>query len=209
VQRALAQSAGLDAKLVAQRMMGWTDGRATPNAARYMALRAPADARGAGGAGQPYPFFLAHALQRPLAEFDAPGAGAGLAGGVEVRRHPRADRQARRRGVDLVARRGTGDRALPGGGRRGAGLPDGSVLDGEMLAWRPGADTPATFNLLQQRIARKTLSKKLLADAPVVFVAYDLLEDGGVDLREQPQHQRRSALEALLPRAMRCACRPP
>jgi DNA ligase-1 len=51
---------------------------------------------------------------------------------------------------------------------------------------------------MQQRIGRKTLTKKVLADAPVVFVAYDLLEAGGVDQRERPQQQRRAQLETLL-----------
>ncbi|HVQ04239.1 MAG TPA: ATP-dependent DNA ligase, partial [Burkholderiaceae bacterium] len=62
VQRALAQAAGLDAKLVAQRMMGYTDARTLPTPARYAALLAPADATRALEGGQPYPFFLAHQL---------------------------------------------------------------------------------------------------------------------------------------------------
>ena len=62
VQRALAEHAGLDPKLLAQRLVGWTDARATPSAARWAELVAPAGAVQAGS-GQPYPFFLAHALQ--------------------------------------------------------------------------------------------------------------------------------------------------
>jgi DNA ligase-1 len=69
------------------------------------------------------------------------------------------------------------------------------VLDGEILVWPDGAAVPAPFNRLQQRIGRKTLSKKLLADAPAVFVAYDLLEDGGADCRAAPLHERRARLE--------------
>jgi DNA ligase-1 len=79
-----------------------------------------------------------------------------------------------------------------------ASLPDGTVLDGEILAWRAGEAAPAPFQLLQQRIARKTLTRKVLADAPVRFVAYDLLEVDGVDWRDQPQHARRERLEQLL-----------
>lgn len=74
-------------------------------------------------------------------------------------------------------------------------LPNGTVLDGEIMVWQDG---PAPFALLQQRIGRKTLTKKVLADAPVTFMAYDLLEDGGVDLRTQPQHERRAKLQAVL-----------
>ena len=75
-------------------------------------------------------------------------------------------------------------------------LPDGTVIDGELLAWRD--DAPAPFALLQQRLNRKTLSKKLLADAPVHAIAYDLLEWGGQDQRAQPQHARRALLEQAL-----------
>jgi len=75
-------------------------------------------------------------------------------------------------------------------------LPDGSVLDGEILVWKDGR--PAPFALLQQRIGRKTLTKKVLAEAPVAFIAYDLLELGGADLRERPQAERRERLEELL-----------
>ena len=81
---------------------------------------------------------------------------------------------------------------------RAKALPDGTVLDGELLVWREGDASPAPFSLLQQRIGRKMLTRKLLADAPVVFVAYDLLEQGGVDQRDRPQHERRAALAALL-----------
>ena len=75
-----------------------------------------------------------------------------------------------------------------------APLPDGTVLDGEIVVWKD--ERPAPFNLLQQRIARKNLTKKALADAPAGFIAYDMLEADGVDIRNQPQHQRRAALEA-------------
>jgi DNA ligase-1 len=72
------------------------------------------------------------------------------------------------------------------------------VVDGEILVWLPGSDRPAPFNLLQQRIGRKNLTKKILADAPVTFMAYDLLEQDGVDRRETAQHLRRLALQALV-----------
>ena len=70
VQRALAEGAGIDAKLVARRMMGYTDGTATPSAERYRDLTANADV-GPKDLGQPYPFFLAHQLDIPLADFEA------------------------------------------------------------------------------------------------------------------------------------------
>ena len=194
VQRALAQHAGLDAKRLAQRLMGWTEARATPTAARYLALLSPDD-DAAGDAGQPYPFFLAHALQDgvetlgDLPQWQVEWKYDGIRAQV-VRR--RGQVWIWSRGEELVTERFPEVVALA------RTLPDGTVLDGEILAWRPGEPQPAPFVLLQQRIGRKTLGRKILADAPVGFVAYDLLEDGGVDQRERPQHQRRARLEALL-----------
>ncbi|MDP4992307.1 MAG: ATP-dependent DNA ligase, partial [Marivita lacus] len=57
---------------------------------------------------------------------------------------------------------------------------------------------PHPFNTLQARIGRKTVPKKLLQDAPVILLAYDLLEENGQDLRDQPFEQRRARMEALL-----------
>ncbi len=79
-----------------------------------------------------------------------------------------------------------------------AGLPDGSVLDGELLVWREGEVAPGDFQRLQQRIGRKAPGRKLLADTPVVFVAYDLLRERGADLRALALAERRARLEVLL-----------
>lgn len=73
-------------------------------------------------------------------------------------------------------------------------LPDGTVLDGELLAWRDGAPLP--FAVLHTRIQRKRPGPKVLAEAPVRFLAFDLLEDEGVDRRDAPLRQRRARLEA-------------
>jgi len=194
VQRALAAHAGLDPKQIAQRMMGYTEARATPDAARFLALLAPHDTP-AQQSGQPYPFFLAHALP----------AGPGQLGpcsdwlvewkydGIRAQVVKRAGQVwIWSRGEELVTDR------FPEIVASAQPLPDGCVLDGEVLVWHEGQARPASFNLLQQRIARKTLGKKLLAEAPVVFVAYDLLEHAGCDLRGQPQQQRRTALEQVL-----------
>ena len=200
VQRALAAHGGLDSKRVAQRMMGYTDGKIVPSAAAFEALVAPVvegidDAR---NSGQPYPFFLAHPLDAPLEA-------------LETRLGPVQDWQVEwkydgirgqivkragqvwlwSRGEELVTERFPEIVALA------QPLPDGTVLDGEILVWVEG-DRPASFALLQQRIGRKTLGKKVLADAPVTFMAYDLLEVGGADVRAKPQHQRRGRLEQLL-----------
>lgn len=196
VQRALASHAGLDAKLVAQRMMGFTDALARPDAASFAALIASAG-EGRAAPGQPYPFFLAHALDIAPAEFEAKlGAPSdwlaewkydGIRAQI-VRREGQCWIWSR--GEELVTER------FPEVVAAAQGLPDGTVLDGELVAWKDGALAP--FQLLQQRIARKTLTKKILADAPVAFIAYDLLEAGGEDVRARPQHQRRAMLEAAI-----------
>ena len=72
-------------------------------------------------------------------------------------------------------------------------LPDGTVLDGEILPYADGRPLP--FGQLQRRIGRKTVGKKLLAEVPVVLMCYDLLEHEGSDVRELPLRQRRELLE--------------
>ena len=74
-------------------------------------------------------------------------------------------------------------------------LPDGTVLDGELLVWQALADHPSSFNALQSRIGRKSVPKKLLSDAPVVLNTYDLLEWQGADIRQHPFSERRHLLE--------------
>ncbi len=190
VQRALAEHAGLDAKLLAQRLVGWTDARATPSAERYTALLAPA-AGSSAPTGQPYPFFLAHALQAPPQTLGPPSDWL-----VEWKYDGIRAQVLKRggqpwiwsRGEELVTER------FPEVAAQAAAWPEGTVVDGELLAWLRGSEHPAPFQLLQQRIARKTLPKKLLASAPVVLLAYDLLEEGGADLRGLPQARRRERL---------------
>ncbi len=75
-------------------------------------------------------------------------------------------------------------------------LPDGIAVDGEILAYRDGL--PISFQYLQTRITRKTVSKKQLVEAPTVFMAYDLLEYKGEDIRHLPQSERRALLERIV-----------
>jgi len=195
VTRALAAVAAVDSKLIAQRLMGWTDGSVRPTAAGFLQLiAAPSDDEHKLRGGQPYPFFLAHQLQgEPQAlgelgqwqvEWKYDGIRAQL-----VRRG--GQNYLWSRGEDLITERFPELAALT--------LPEGTVIDGEVLIWTE-FDTPASFADLQKRIGRKTLSSKLLAELPAVLVAYDLLEEEGVDLRTLPQHERRTLLEALVAR---------
>ena len=199
VQRALAAHSGIDAKRIAQRMMGYMDAKQTPSAEKYEALLTPTAAGSADvlDAGQPYPFFLAHQLDTLLEGLDARLGPVGdwqvewKYDGIRGQVIKRAGQVwIWSRGEELVTDRFPEIVALA------QALPDGTVLDGEILVWGEGA--PAPFALLQQRIGRKTLGKKILADAPVTFMAYDLLELAGQDLRNQPQQLRRQKLEHLL-----------
>ena len=208
VQRALAAHSGVDAKRIAQRMMGYMDAKAMPSADKYQALieNAPGALADIYDAGQPYPFFLAHQLDvaddglnaklGPVAAWQVEWKYDGIRGQIikragQVWIWSRGEELMTERFPEIVAL------AQP--------LPDGTVLDGEILVWSSAADAlqspggrPASFALLQQRVGRKTLGKKILADAPVTFIAYDLLELAGQDLRAAPQQQRRQALELLL-----------
>jgi DNA ligase 1 len=75
-------------------------------------------------------------------------------------------------------------------------LPNGTVLDGEILASHGANVLP--FAQLQKRIGRKSVSKKLLKEVPVIFHAFDLLEHAGQDIRSMPFVERRKRLEDLL-----------
>ena len=206
VTRALAGLAQIDAKRVAQRLVGYTDLSHRPTAQRYLALiAAESEDEHAQRGGQPYPFFLAHPLQQPLEQFDAV-LGAASDWLVEWKwdgiRAQLVKRDGRlwlwSRGEELITER------FPELHELAEALPDGSVLDGELVAWKePATGSGAVFGiqpfaLLQQRIGRKTLSKKLLQDVPAALLAYDLLEWRGEDWRSRPQDERRARLELLV-----------
>jgi DNA ligase-1 len=74
-------------------------------------------------------------------------------------------------------------------------LPDGTVIDGEILSFKNGLPMP--FNVLQTRIGRKNLNKKILEESPVAVIAYDCLEYMGEDIRYKTQTERRLILEGL------------
>ena len=193
VTRALSAIAAVDGKLIAQRLMGWTDGSVRPTAAGFLQLiAAQSDDEHRLRGGQPYPFFLAHQLQGDpaalgeLAQWQVEWKYDGIRAQL-VRRG--GQNYLWSRGEDLVTERFPELAALR--------LPEGTVIDGEVLVWS-AAEGPAPFAALQKRIGRKSLSAKLLAELPAVLVAYDLLEQDGVDLRALPQRERRTLLEALV-----------
>lgn len=214
VTRALAAMAGLDSKRVAQRLVGYTDLSKRPTAAHYLKLIAPpSDDEYAQRGGQPYPFFLAHALSQPVEQFEAllgPASQWQVEWKWDGIRAQVVKREGRlwiwSRGEELVSERFPELETLT------HGLPDGTVIDGEIVAWKSAHPTtedafdpqsskpPAVqpFALLQQRIGRKTLGRKILDEAPVVLLAYDLLEWQGEDWRNQTQAKRRTQLEQVI-----------
>lgn len=205
VQRALAEHAQVDTKVMAERLMGYTDAKHMPTAARFDALRQSTETETDGETGengraprgaQPYPFFLAHAWDEPIASM-ADALGAPSEWLIEWKYDGIRAQAVKRGGVVHLWSRGEEliTEGFPDVVRALAGLPDGTVLDGELLVWLQGA--PASFAMLQKRIMRKAIGAKMLAELPVVFMAYDLLEEGGQDLREQALRRRRVALEAL------------
>ena len=144
--------------------------------------------------GQPYPFFLAHPWEgdpqtlEPLQAWQVEWKYDGIRAQV-VRRAGQTWIWSR--GEELITER------FPEVESALAAIPDGTVLDGELLAWRAGENTPMPFARLQQRLNRKTVTRKVLGEVPVVFLAYDLLEWQGLDIRGQVQQQRRECLELL------------
>ena len=197
VTRALAAMAGLDSKRVAQRLVGYTDLSNRPTPQGYLKLiAAESSDEHAQRGGQPYPFFLAHGLSQPVEQFDAL-LGSPADWQVEWKwdgiRAQLVKREGRlwvwSRGEELVTDRFPELHSLV------SGLPDGTVIDGEIVVWK---DSVQPFALLQQRIGRKTLSKKVLEDAPVAVLAYDLLEHAGDDWRNHTQAERRAQLEQVI-----------
>ena len=184
--RALARATGKDEAEMAHRLMGDWD-PATVTWAQLIEEDDPA-----ASASRPYPFYLAYALEDAPEDLGAPEVWQaewtwdGIRGQLILRD-----------GVHYVWSRGEElmtDR-FPEFARACDFVPNGTVLDGEILVW--GDEKPQNFNALQARIGRKTVPKKLLQSAPVILYAYDLLEWGGTDLRAQPLAERRETLEAL------------
>jgi len=185
--RALAQATGLEEATLAHRLMGdWT-----PAGTSYATLIGSDDPAAAGR--RPYPFALASPLEDPpealgdpagwLAEWKWDGIRGQLI-------HRPGAFALWSRGEDLITDR------FPEFALLANLLPPGTVIDGEVVAW--GGDTPLPFADLQKRIGRKSVPKRLLAEAPARLLAYDLLEEGGQDLRSAPLGLRRARLEQLV-----------
>ncbi|HET9448015.1 MAG TPA: ATP-dependent DNA ligase [Steroidobacteraceae bacterium] len=187
VERALAQLLGLPRPVIAHRLTGtWQ-----PSAQFWAALKAPAGE--VADTTRPYPFCLASPLEQdpqslgPASEWLVEWKWDGIR--AQVMRRAQS-LYIWSRGEELITER------FPEVVQRALRLPTDTVIDGEILAWRDGQ--VQSFADLQQRIGRKTLSARIVSGAPVRFLAYDLLELGGEDLRARPLRERRALLEQLL-----------
>jgi DNA ligase-1 len=142
---------------------------------------------------RPYPFFLAYPLETDPATLGDPAdwIAEWKWDGIRAQLIRRAGRTFLwSRGEELLAGR------FPEVEEAGALLPDGTVLDGELLPWVDGAPLP--FAQLQRRIGRKNVGRKILDDVPVSLIAYDLLEESGTDIRSLELRDRRERLATVL-----------
>jgi DNA ligase-1 len=187
VVRSLADTAGTDSTLIAARLMGdWA-----PSAGWFESLLAPE--RTDQDASQPYPFFLASPLEElpeslgSLDDWAVEWKWDGIRAQL-IRR--RGEVWLWSRGEELITHR------FPEIAAAATHLPDGTVLDGEVLAFQDGRPMP--FSALQQRIGRQRQVAQIMRTVPVIFMAFDLLEHQSADRREEPLDVRRRTLEALL-----------
>lgn len=196
--KALEKTTGIDAQVLAHRISGNWD------PARISFEQLVLQQNDQQDASKPYPFYLAYQLADEVATLGSPAEWQaewkwdGIRGQL-IKRHDELFIWSR--GEELMTDK------FPEMLAWAAALPNGVVLDGEIVALQAGT-TPtsgtalvqqlAPFAQLQTRITRKSVSKKQLAAAPVGFVAYDLLEWQGQDLRPTALQQRRTLLEQLL-----------
>ena len=187
--RALARATGIAEAELTHRLMGdWT-----PETTTFHALVEAPDP--GADLSKPYPFYLAYQLEEapetlgPVTDWLAERKWDGIRGQLILRG---GGHHLWSRGEDLITDR------FPELAQLSDFLPGGTVIDGEVLAYDAGAETPLSFARLQPRIGRKAVPKKLLTEAPVILMAYDLLEWGGADMRDRPLADRRAVLERTI-----------
>ena len=186
--RALAHVAKVDEAVMAHRVSG----RWKPTGADFERLLVEREDDADVDLGRPYPFLLAHPLDvdpatlGPIGDYQLEWKWDGIRAQI-IHRGDRA----------IVYSRGEANvaQSFPEIVNLGAALPVGTVIDGEILAWN--GDRPLPFASLQTRLNRKNVELMLFTDVPVAFLAYDLLEQDGIDVRSLPLSGRRARLETL------------
>ncbi|MFL6468981.1 MAG: ATP-dependent DNA ligase [Pyrinomonadaceae bacterium] len=189
VIRALAQLSELPTDVIAMRLMGdWE-----PTGDFFARLIDPELETDETPIARPYPFHLAHQIDfapndlGDLSEWQAEWKWDGIRAQV-IKRQDEVFIWSR--GEDLMTER------FPEIESAARELPNGTVIDGEILPWI--GDQVLPFTELQKRIGRKNLSAKILNDVPVILLSYDLLEFDGKDIREFQFKERRQLLTELV-----------
>ena len=183
--RALARATGQDEAVLTHKLMGkWT-----PDTTTWAELIDANDP--SADLSRPYPFYLAYGLEDmnqlgPVTDWFIDRKWDGIRGQFILRG---GEHHLWSRGEELMTDR------FPELAQLADYLPDGTVIDGEILAYRD--EIPLSFNALQKRIGRKTVPKKVLSEAPVILMAYDLLEHKGEDIRALTLGVRRNYLENI------------
>ncbi|HEX3797136.1 MAG TPA: ATP-dependent DNA ligase [Verrucomicrobiae bacterium] len=193
VIRALAAVANVDPAIMAHRVLGsWQ-----PTPEDFQRLMSSAD--GVVETAKPYPFFLASPIEIKIKRGEDISSLGDVRDWFAEWKWDGIRAQLIRRGDDtLVWSRGDEmvTDSFPEIVEAGANLPPGTVLDGEILAWQN--DRPLPFGKLQRRLGRKKVGVRTRSEFPIVFVAYDLLELDGKDLRARPLVERRKNLEEIV-----------
>ena len=189
VVRALSQLSEIPTDIITHRLMGeWS-----PNAEFFAHLINPALENDETPIARPFPFHLAHQIDFDLqdlgniSDWQAEWKWDGIRAQI-IKREDQVFIWSR--GEDLITER------FPEIARAAESLPNGTVLDGEILPWIDDRVMP--FTELQRRIGRKTVGKKLLAEVPVILQVYDILEYEGRDIRPFEIKTRREFLEQIL-----------
>jgi len=184
---ALARTVKLEPSIIAHRISGNWDPSTTPFNELLNSRPAITDH------SKPYPFYLAYPLEQEPAllgepdEWQAEWKWDGIRGQI-IKRNGLLFVWSR--GEDLITDK------FPEYITLAEKLPDGTVIDGEILPVRNGQ--ALNFNVLQTRIGRKNITKKHLEEAPAGIFAYDLLEQNGEDIRHLPLQERRQRLTAIV-----------
>ncbi|MCC9599236.1 ATP-dependent DNA ligase [Stieleria sp. JC731] len=208
VTRALAEASGIEPEAIAHRLMGdWE-----PNAEFYQTVIDPnnVDTK----VSRPYPFCLAYPIEQATSpdRDGGPQQAAEIASTIGVASEFAAEwkwdgirgQVIRREGQTFLWSRGEElmENRWPEIELAAEELPDGTVIDGEILACdldeHGEVQGILPFSQLQRRIGRKRVGKKLLSEVPAVFYAFDLLELDGDDIRKDSFRMRRSHLESLM-----------
>lgn len=186
VFKALAKVYDLDDKVIAHKFMGsWLPQETDVDTLLFKS--------GSSDHSRPYPFYLAYQLDvaphelGEITDWQIERKYDGIRGQLIVRKN---EIYIWSRGEELMTEKFTEFENLKDL------LPDGTVLDGEVLPFKDGKIL--SFGEMQKRIGRKNVSKKILQEIPLCLMCYDLLECRGEDLRDKPLTERRNLLEQLL-----------